>query len=229
VSGLPEWIWSFFREKTLVRWSSEVNGMLDISLINGHKVLNTAQTNYSFGSLHRAFRKALRKEAQAVLSAREVLLLGLGAGSVVSILHQEMGSHARITGVEKDPSILAEAGMHFGLREGPELHIVCEDALQFVSDAKGNYDLVIVDLYIGREVPSVFETPAFWEALSHLVSTSGMLVFNKLVYDQPTLNQAAQLCSVAGRYFRQVRTTVVRDRWSNHFIIAENPHHVRNE
>ena len=38
---------------------SEFNGNLKVMLVNGKKILNTQNANYSFGSLHRIMRFAL--------------------------------------------------------------------------------------------------------------------------------------------------------------------------
>ena len=57
--------------------ASEFNGTLKIMLVNGKKVLNTRDANYSYGSLHRIMRFALKETG--FHGQEDILLLGLGA------------------------------------------------------------------------------------------------------------------------------------------------------
>lgn len=52
---------------------SEYNGNLNIMLVNGKKLLNTQDANYSFGSLHRIMRFALGEIAYT--GQEDILLL----------------------------------------------------------------------------------------------------------------------------------------------------------
>jgi len=52
--------------------ASEYNGNLKIMLVNGKKVLNTKDANYSFASLHRIMRFAL---TQTGFNSQEDILL----------------------------------------------------------------------------------------------------------------------------------------------------------
>jgi hypothetical protein len=42
---------------------SKFNGSLKVMIVNGKKILNTQNANYSFGSLHRIMRFALTETA----------------------------------------------------------------------------------------------------------------------------------------------------------------------
>ena len=52
--------------------ASLYNGTLKVVFVNGKKILNTRDANYSFGSLHRIMRFALGKVA---LDSQEDILL----------------------------------------------------------------------------------------------------------------------------------------------------------
>lgn len=53
--------------------NSLYNGTLRVILVDGKKILNTDHANYSFGSLHRIMRFALKKVAPGV--DQDILLL----------------------------------------------------------------------------------------------------------------------------------------------------------
>jgi len=77
-----------------------------------------------------------------------VLLLGLGAGTVVLQL-QALFPNARFTAVEQDPIHIEVARTHFGVDE-TRTQIHCQDAVAFVARYRGpRFDLVIDDLFIG--------------------------------------------------------------------------------
>ena len=77
-----------------------------------------------------------------------VLLLGLGAGTVVLQL-QALFPNARFTAVEQDPIHIEVARTHFGVDE-TRTQIHCQDAGAFVARYRGpRFDLVIDDLFIG--------------------------------------------------------------------------------
>jgi predicted membrane-bound spermidine synthase len=78
---------------------------------------------------------------------RQVLLLGLGAGSVAQAV-RALDPDARIVGVELDPGVVRLARRHFGLdRLGVEL--VIGDALEFLKRDRQRFDLIVEDLFVG--------------------------------------------------------------------------------
>ncbi len=78
---------------------------------------------------------------------RRVLLLGLGAGSGVSVL-RALAPSAQVVGVELGAEVVAAARRHFGLDElGVE--VVIDDARAFLERERRRFDLVIEDLFVG--------------------------------------------------------------------------------
>ncbi|MCB0455711.1 MAG: spermine synthase, partial [Aequorivita sp.] len=69
---------------TTRRFPSKINGTLEITYMNGKKVLDTENANYSYGSLQKILEIGLTKvELNAV---ENILLLGMGGGSVIHSL-----------------------------------------------------------------------------------------------------------------------------------------------
>ncbi len=63
---------------------SEYNGTLEITWHNGKKHLNTKNANYSYGSLQKILKIGLQKID--LTNCKNILILGLGAGSVIETL-----------------------------------------------------------------------------------------------------------------------------------------------
>lgn len=155
------------------------NGKLRVILVDGKKLLNTDHANYSFGSLHRIMRFALKKVA--LKSEEDILLLWLGGGSVIDIIRNDLHLTNRLVAVDLDPVIIDIAREEFGLDSYENTEIVCTDAYQYVQDEQKQYGLIIIDLFIDNKVPEKFFNDVFWEHISRLSSQSGHIIFNTMI------------------------------------------------
>ena len=162
---------------------SDFNGTLKITLSKGHKVLDSANANYSYGSLQRILKFALRRVH--LPEVRNVLLLGLGGGSVVATLREDFAFSSPITAVELDPVVIRLAEEEFGIVATDTLRIVCADALDFVRTDTGQYDLIIVDLFIDTTVPASFLAAPFWLAVHQRTAPGGQVLFNTIAASTP--------------------------------------------
>lgn len=112
------------------------------------------------------------------------LLLGLGAGTVAHLLARRC-PETRITGIERDPAVIAVARLEFGLADLPQLTIVEADAFVWVPEhvetEPGTYDLICLDLFeAGRLALGTLATP-FLRQVASLLAPGGTLTVNLLV------------------------------------------------
>lgn len=126
---------------------------------------------------------------------RRALLIGLGGGTVAALLARRC-SGAEITGVERDPSVLAVARSMLGLDDVPRLKVVQADAFAWVAERAatepGAYDLICLDLFnAGRLAPGALAEP-FLRQIAALLALSGTLSINLMVTAQ-TPNQVARI------------------------------------
>jgi spermidine synthase len=158
---------------------SEVSGPLEVTWYKGRKVLDTRHANYSYGSLQRVLRYGLLfVELQP---ASHALLLGLGGGSVVATLRQELHYEGHLTAIELDPVVIGLADTEFGVRTSASLDIVCADAFSWVRTAPANYfGLVIVDLFVDLHLPAGLQTASFWQEVRRVLRVGGYVLFNTL-------------------------------------------------
>ena len=155
---------------------SEFNGTLEITWYNGKKHLNTKNANYSYGSLQKILKFGLKKID--LRRCNNVLVLGLGGGSVIKTLGKIIGYNKSIIGVEIDPVIVKIAKEEFKLSEIKNLEIICDDASDFMQKNRSNFDLIIVDLFIDTKIPSPFFEIPFWKNIVEASSKNGNILFN---------------------------------------------------
>ena len=155
---------------------SEFNGTLEITWYNGKKHLNTKNANYSYGSLQKILRVGLKKFD--ISSAKNILVLGLGGGSVIKTLRKKFKYTNTITGVDIDPIIVQLAQDEFKLSPTKNLDIVCADANAFIAKNKIEFDIIIVDLFIDTEIPSSFFEIPFWKNVVKACDKKGGILFN---------------------------------------------------
>lgn len=155
---------------------SKYNGTLEITWYNGKKHLNTKNANYSYGSLQTILKIGLQKID--LTNCSKILVLGLGAGSVIDTLLNDFDYKNHITALEFDPVIIDIAKEEFNLSETKNLKIICEDAILFMNQNKDLFDLIVVDLFIDTEVPEIFLNKTFWNDIIRSNSNCGTILFN---------------------------------------------------
>jgi len=174
VQNFLSYIWGF-RICTLY---SALNGKLEVWYISGKYRLDSEKANYSFGSLHRLFQKVFREINLTARNPESLLLLGLGAGSIVSVLRDELNMTTRITGVEHDDQVIQLAREYFGIDRYKGLTIVHVDAAVFVATNDQKFDCIVIDLFHDRNVPEKFIQRSFLDQCFRHLSEKGILIFN---------------------------------------------------
>lgn len=155
---------------------SDYSEQLEVTWENGKKVLNTKNANYSYGSLQKILETGLKQIN--LKNVNTILLLGLGAGSIIDSLYKKLNYVGKITAVEFDEKVIAIAKNEFHITKYNKLKIVHDDALQFVKKASEKYDLIIVDLFIDTQVPQQFYSHGFCNDLKKTLSKKGVILFN---------------------------------------------------
>src|SRR5258706_10060708 len=93
---------------------------------------------------------------------RSVLLIGLGAGSLVKFLHKHV-PRATLEVVEIDPRMPAFAELHFGVPRDPSrIGIHIDDGSRFVRESPRQYSLILVDGFDHRARSGALDTPGFY-------------------------------------------------------------------
>lgn len=158
--------------------SSAVSGELEVWYQNGKYVLHSPDANYSFDTLHRVFQKAFKKLQVKKRNPKTVLILGFGAGSVATILCDELGLTPNITGIELDPEVIALARKYFNIDRFEKLTIHVADAVAFTAACNSKFDFVVSDLFIDKQVPGIAVQQSYAEDLVKCTNQGGVGMVN---------------------------------------------------
>lgn len=155
---------------------------LEVTWNNGHLVLDSENTNYSFGSLQRVLKKGLKYIGyERIQNFQSILVLGVAGGSVIETLKKEVKFEGRITGVEIDAAVIELARKYFGLGNYKNVSIVNDDAFEFVLKTKEKYDLIIIDIFQDTTMPNFLFEDFFINRINFLLNVNGFILFNTMV------------------------------------------------
>lgn len=159
--------------------------MIEVTWANGELVLDTENTNYSYGSLQRILRYGLRNIGyDKILEMEHILLLGVAGGSVVKTLVDEIAYKEKITGVEIDPDMIQIANEYFNLNQIKQLEVVIDDAFEFVLKTKDKYDLIIIDIFEDTHMPNFLFEKFFVDRVCTILKDNGFVLFNTMILDE---------------------------------------------
>lgn len=160
--------------------SSEYNPHLYVSLRRGRYQLSTKGAIYSYADLYDNFVKAFQRMDLERLPGKEVLILGLGLGSIPYILEKMMRKQFYYTAVEIDEVVVDLANRYTLEYLDSSVEVLVADAYAFVMQTEQQFDLICMDVFIDVTVPSPFEERDFLEALRESLTEGGILLYNRL-------------------------------------------------
>lgn len=164
---------------------SALSKSIEITWANGELVLDSENTNYSYGSLQRILRLGLKTIGfDKIIKMNHILVLGVAGGSVVKTLVDEINFDGKITGVEIDPEIIKVANHYFKLDEIQQLEIVIDDAFEFVLKTKEKYDLIIIDVFQDTTMPNFLYETYFINRICYLLKSKGFVLFNTMLLNK---------------------------------------------
>lgn len=182
------------------RFPSAINGTLEVTYVNGKKVLDTENANYSYGSLQKILEIGLTKvDLNAV---ENILLLGMGGGSVIHSLQNTFEYSKNIVAVEIDPEVIKLAKEEFGITSSKKLQIIEGDAFQFVKNSTEKFQLIIIDLFIDTNVPPIFYGKEFCENVANSIQSNGSFIFNVGMNLKKNSNTLESVTSYFGDNFK---------------------------
>lgn len=170
---------SFLYPVRLKNYSSRFSGNIEINLVNGVKMIDTKTSNYSYGSLQKVLKSGL-KAIKFDNDYRNILVLGMGGGSIVPTIRHDFRSDAHITLVDIDEEIIAIAQNEFDLLKYGNLKMVHADAYAFMENQHASFDLIIMDVFIIDRIPEAFQSETFLKLLINKLSPKGSLIYNTM-------------------------------------------------
>jgi spermidine synthase len=185
---------SLFYPVILKKSSSPFNPVLELFYHSGRYILATKDAVYSDGDKYRPLLRAFNSPElkRDLPRLKSILVLGTGLASAVHILHAK-GLHPRCTLVEIDDQVLDMALQFLPEAAIPHVQGIHKDAFQFIEEDTNTYDLIIVDIFIGREVPEKAIKASFLAQCKSRLAANGYLVFNYMLSpdEEPTKAKTA--------------------------------------
>jgi len=174
-------ILSYFYPITIYKETSTISKSIEVTLYNGKMLLNTKNTNYSYGSLQAILKKGLLDIGAAEISRMDsVLILGVAGGSVVQTLVSDFSFAKNITGVELDEEIIDVANSYFNLDKISNFKCIIADAEQFVQSDANHYDLIVIDIFKDTDMPEFLFEDSFMTNCKKLLNKNGYILFNTM-------------------------------------------------
>jgi spermidine synthase len=132
---------------------------------------------------HRAFQRFVKWYPSGV---KRILVIGVGGGSVIQQL-KDLYPEARIVAVDVDKVIVHIAKKYFNVKENSMCSFVVADARSYLSKKnKPEFDLIIIDIYIGNDVPTFVTSKDFVREVRRALRPGGRMLMNYFSYhNQP--------------------------------------------
>lgn len=172
---------SYLTEQVLETASSEHNAYLHVSLVHGRLQLVAEDAIYSFGDYYLNFRRVFERFDFEQLPLRsDVLVLGLGLGSIPELLENYIGVEYNFVAVEIDPVIIELASDYSlpALNSNIEVHEA--DAYAFLQLDARKYDLICVDVFQDATIPGHLNGQDFLDLLKASLNPGGAIIYNRL-------------------------------------------------
>jgi spermidine synthase len=212
---------SYFIPINIFKTKSQLSKSLEVTWANGELVLDSENTNYSYGSLQRILRKGLKTIGlRKIVEMNHILVLGVGGGSVIKTLTEEFRYKGKITGVEIDKEIIEIANSFFKLNEVQNLEIVIDDAFEFILKTKLKYDLIIIDIFQDTKMPNFLFEGFFLSRIDTLLNENGIILFNTMILNNQDETRNLNFISLMKGSSFNIKT-IPRVEQHNEVIILE--------
>lgn len=194
---------SYIYPITIEYTSSAVSPILEVVFRDGRYQLNSTNVNYSYGGLYELFKLIFRNVYIDWKNINNVLILGFGTGCTVPLI-RNYNSECKIVGVEIDEKIIEFGEKYFDTDKLTNTTVICDSALNFITNTNQKFDLVIIDVYVDTKVPEELETQIFLGNLKQTLNMNGVVIFNKLLYSNDVKHQIPELKNLYQEVFGEV-------------------------
>jgi spermidine synthase len=123
------------------------------------------------------YAQAMPVALALVPQARRVLIVGLGGGTIPSLLRKHY-PRMTIDVVDIDPDVVDAAKKFFGFREDPLMRVYVEDGRKFIAKCKEPYDIIFLDAYGNENIPYDLATKEFLQSVRRAVAPKGVVASN---------------------------------------------------
>jgi spermidine synthase len=161
---------------------SEARGVRTLHL--GGQAIQSAMRLSAPDKLELAYTRAMMAFLLFVPAPREILMVGLGGGSIARFVHERL-PRTRFTAVELNPKVIAAARTFFGLpADDRRLEVIVGDGAEHVPARRGACDVVLLDAFDNLRSARSLATEHFYGACRDALRPGGVFVVN-FIADEP--------------------------------------------
>ncbi|HNR07555.1 MAG TPA: hypothetical protein PKM27_09590 [Saprospiraceae bacterium] len=212
---------SYLSEVPLESVDSKISQRLHVSMIRGRLQLTTDHVIYSWEDLYRNFRYASNRINWKKFKPKNVLVLGLGLGSVIQILERKVTYPLSITAVELDEGVLYLVKKYSASKFRSPIQYLCADAYDFVQQNRQKFDLILFDIFVDDYIPSQFESLAFTKKLASGLTPGGLILYNRIAMEPSQIMQNMEFYDQAfSKVFPDAEILQIKTNW----VFASNKH-----
>lgn len=180
-----EKILSYFFTKTIYQTQSSISVNLEVNYNNGKLVLDSKNTNYSYGNLQKVLEKGLEIIGKnKIKNFQNILVLGVGAGSIIESLVEKYEYKNKIIGIELDEKVIEIAEKYFNIKKFTQLDLISYNAFDFVFETKKTFDFILIDIFEDSSMPNFLFENHFINRLSQILNSKGLILFNTMVLNE---------------------------------------------
>jgi spermidine synthase len=193
-SSKLKYLSSYLFDTVVESFDSPKNGKINVVMLEGKLMVNTRNANQSFDGLHFLFQAVFADLQIEKNPPNKVLCFGLGGGSIVHILKNELKIQGHITAVEYDEIMVKIAQKYFELQQFNNLDVITEDAFIYAAEQadKSTFDLIIVDLFEDNKAVEKIHDTDFNEQLLQMCP-HGNIIINTICNTKIQENQTQKL------------------------------------
>lgn len=171
--------------------SSDYNESLDLYLINNRLRLTTLDAIYSYDDRYYNFYRTF-KQMTLPQNGANVLILGLGLGSIPYMLEKRFKKAYHYTAVEIDEAVLYLFGKYQQKRLTSSFEIIQSDAADFLAVQEVKYDMICVDIFIGESIPAHIKSDQFIRHIKESLTPSGRVLWNMLYATKSQVKEVSE-------------------------------------
>ncbi len=120
-----------------------------------------------------------RRMVEVTIAAkpRTVLLLGGGAFTMAEYMARQL-PNTHIDVVEIDPGLENISRQYFSYQSLPNVKLIFDDARTYIQRTNRHYDVVLIDVYNGGEIPYSLLTAEYGNELARITREDGLVIAN---------------------------------------------------
>lgn len=173
---------------TVRQYQSPINGLIKIVMAFNQPRMMIDGMIQSGGMVRKIWEKALNNLKKSDHKINQVLIIGLGCGDCAFEV-QKFYPQAKMTGIEIDNKVIEAAQCYFSLATIKNLKVAINDGVKYITKLaaqknKTKFDLVILDAYLGKNMPQQFRTKKFFHSLTKILTHNGVVIYNHLFFGE---------------------------------------------